>query len=91
MTADWRQNAACKDVDPDKFFRPGHVPQELHDLCGGCRALIPCTFAALRRTDIGFAAGLTYADRLVLRRWNRAAKKREAAKTKRAAKTKATP
>jgi hypothetical protein len=67
------------------------VPQELHDLCSGCKALIPCTFAALRRTDIGFQAGLTYADRLVLRRWNRKAKQREAAKSKRAAKTRATP
>lgn len=76
MTVDWRLHAACKDIDPEEFFQAGPVPRVLKDLCSGCKALIPCTFDALRKTDIGYQAGLTYADRLVLRRWNRAAKKR---------------
>lgn len=87
MTTDWRWRSACKDVDPELFFRDsGPVPQSTKDVCAGCQVLIPCTFDALRRPDHGFRAALSFDERARLRRWDRQARQRLAAQQKRASK-----
>lgn len=82
MTADWRQNGACKTLDPEVFFTSGPPGRALEDLCRACPSLIPCTFDALRRGDSGYQAGLQVGQRHAIRQWNRAAKKRVAEQAK---------
>jgi WhiB family redox-sensing transcriptional regulator len=80
--ADWRQNGACKTLDPEAFFTSGPPGRALEDLCRACPSLIPCTFDALRRGDSGYQAGLQVGQRHAIRQWNRAAKKRIAEQAK---------
>lgn len=69
---DWRQQSACKDVDPEVFFPDaGPPPKEVADICRGCSVLIPCTFDVLRRNDFGYQAGLSKSERNRIRRWDR--------------------
>lgn len=77
MTSDWRQSGACVTADPDRFFQDtGRPTKRLTAICHGCPALIPCTFDALRRNDLGYQAGLAKAERDRIRRWDKQAKRR---------------
>jgi WhiB family redox-sensing transcriptional regulator len=72
---DWRQDAACAEVDPELFFpEPGQLPQvaRAKEVCAGCAVRGPCLDNALhgplRRDDHhGIVAGTTAGDRRRLR------------------------
>jgi len=72
---DWRQDAACRDADPELFFpEPGQLPQaaKAKEVCAGCAVRGPCLDTALRgplaRDDQhGIFAGTTARDRTRLR------------------------
>jgi WhiB family transcriptional regulator, redox-sensing transcriptional regulator len=72
---DWRQDAACRDVDPELFFpEPGQVPQAAvaKQVCAGCVVRGPCLQAALhgpqaREDHSGIFAGTTARQRVALR------------------------
>jgi hypothetical protein len=72
---DWRQDAACRDADPELFFpEPGQLPQvaAAKEICAGCAVRGPCLDTALhgplRRDDhLGIVAGTTARDRTRLR------------------------
>jgi WhiB family redox-sensing transcriptional regulator len=72
---DWRQDAACRDVDPELFFpEPGQLPQtaKAKEVCAGCAVRGPCLDAALhgplaRDDRHGIFAGTTARDRTRLR------------------------
>jgi WhiB family redox-sensing transcriptional regulator len=72
---DWRQDAACRDADPELFFpEPGQLPQtaKAKEVCAGCAVRGPCLDAALhgplaRDDRHGIFAGTTARDRRKLR------------------------
>jgi WhiB family redox-sensing transcriptional regulator len=72
---DWRQDAACRDVDPELFFpEPGQLPQvaKAKEVCAGCAVRGPCLENALhgplaRDDQHGIFAGTTTRDRTRLR------------------------
>ncbi|MEU6709941.1 WhiB family transcriptional regulator [Nonomuraea sp. NPDC046802] len=69
--SDWRQHAACRDVDPDKFFSIGRPFREAKQACSACRVVIPCFFDALRTSGDGYQAGTTRNDRARIKAWDR--------------------
>jgi WhiB family redox-sensing transcriptional regulator len=72
---DWRQDAACRDADPELFFpEPGQLPQtaKAKEVCAGCAVRGPCLDNALhgplsRDDRHGIFAGTTARDRRKLR------------------------
>jgi len=72
---DWRQDAACRDADPDLFFPDqGQLPQtaKAKEVCAGCAVRGPCLDTALhgplaRDDRHGIFAGTTARDRRKLR------------------------
>jgi WhiB family redox-sensing transcriptional regulator len=72
---DWRQDAACRDTDPELFFpEPGKLPQvaRAKEICAGCAVRGPCLDNALhgplsRDDHHGIYAGTTARDRAGLR------------------------
>jgi WhiB family redox-sensing transcriptional regulator len=72
---DWRQDAACRDADPELFFpEPGQLPQtaKAKEVCAGCAVRGPCLDNALhgplaRDDRHGIFAGTTARDRVRLR------------------------
>jgi WhiB family transcriptional regulator, redox-sensing transcriptional regulator len=72
---DWRQDAACRDADPELFFpEPGQLPQvaKAKEICAGCAVRGPCLDTALhgplsRDDHHGIVAGTTAHDRRQLR------------------------
>jgi WhiB family redox-sensing transcriptional regulator len=72
---DWRQDAACRDTDPDLFFPDqGQLPQtaKAKEVCAGCAVRGPCLDNALhgplaRDDRHGIFAGTTARDRRKLR------------------------
>jgi WhiB family redox-sensing transcriptional regulator len=72
---DWRQDAACRDADPELFFpEPGQLPQtaKAKEVCAGCTVRGPCLDNALhgplaRDDRHGVFAGTTARDRTRLR------------------------
>jgi WhiB family redox-sensing transcriptional regulator len=72
---DWRQDAACRDADPELFFPdPGQLPQTARakEVCAGCAVRGPCLDTALhgplaRDDHHGIFAGTTARDRTRLR------------------------
>lgn len=66
----WRARGACRTWDPEAFFRSGPPSERLKALCRGCPSLIPCTFDALRRNDVGYQAGMSGQDRRDIRKWD---------------------
>jgi WhiB family redox-sensing transcriptional regulator len=72
---DWRQDAACRDADPELFFpEPGQLPQtaSAKEVCAGCAVRGPCLDNALhgplaRDDRHGIFAGTTARDRVKLR------------------------
>jgi WhiB family redox-sensing transcriptional regulator len=72
---DWRQDAACRDADPELFFpEPGQLPQvaAAKEVCAGCAVRGPCLDNALhgplaRDDHHGIFAATTARDRTRLR------------------------
>jgi WhiB family redox-sensing transcriptional regulator len=72
---DWRQDAACRDADPELFFPDqGQLPQtaKAKEVCAGCAVRGPCLDNALhgplaRDDHHGIFAGTTARDRTRLR------------------------
>jgi WhiB family transcriptional regulator, redox-sensing transcriptional regulator len=72
---DWRQDAACRDADPELFFPDhGQLPQTARakEVCAGCAVRGPCLDNALhgplaRDDRHGIFAGTTARDRVALR------------------------
>jgi len=72
---DWRQDAACRDADPELFFpEPGQLPQtaKAKEVCAGCAVRGPCLDTALhgplhRDDHHGIFPGTTARDRRQLR------------------------
>ena len=72
MDLDWRQRGACKDVDPDVFFRESARGTKIAKaVCAGCPVQYACLEWVLTLDDddrFGVAAGLTVRERAALRR-----------------------
>jgi WhiB family redox-sensing transcriptional regulator len=72
---DWRQEAACRDSDPELFFpETGQLPQvaQAKAVCAGCAVRGPCLAAALHGPQAhddhtGIFAGTTARERVALR------------------------
>ena len=67
---DWRRRGACKDVDPEIFFRESQRGVKIAKaICAGCPVQARCLPWALDQSDdrFGVAAGMTPAERLQLR------------------------
>ncbi len=71
---DWRNYAACRDVDPDLFFPLGtsgaSLPQidEAKQICRTCPVCAPCLRWALDSGDAGVWGGTTEDERRNRRR-----------------------
>lgn len=72
---DWRNDASCRDVDPDLFFPIGTtgIAMEQVDaaksICAGCVVREPCLeFALASNQDAGVWGGLTEDERRTLKR-----------------------
>lgn len=75
MTADWRDEAACRGMDVDLFFPPrnGNVSAEARMTCDRCPVRQACLIDALEtgELDFGVRGGLTPQERRQLVRRNR--------------------
>jgi WhiB family redox-sensing transcriptional regulator len=74
-TMDWRNDAACKDEDPDVFFpigTTGIAVDQVEDakrICARCPVQEPCLeFALASNQDAGVWGGLTEDERRTLKR-----------------------
>jgi WhiB family transcriptional regulator, redox-sensing transcriptional regulator len=74
-TMDWRNDAACKDEDPDVFFpigTTGIAVEQVEDakrICAQCLVQEPCLeFALASNQDAGVWGGLTEDERRTLKR-----------------------
>jgi WhiB family redox-sensing transcriptional regulator len=72
---DWRNDAACKDEDPDVFFpigTTGIAVEQVEDakrICARCSVQEPCLeFALASNQDAGVWGGLTEDERRTLKR-----------------------
>jgi WhiB family redox-sensing transcriptional regulator len=72
---DWRNDAACKDEDPDVFFpigTTGIAVDQVEDakrICARCPVQEPCLeFALASNQDAGVWGGLTEDERRTLKR-----------------------
>jgi len=72
---DWRNEASCKDVDPDIFFPIGTTGiaieqvDEARRICASCLVREPCLeFALASNQDAGVWGGLTEDERRTLKR-----------------------
>lgn len=72
---DWRNEASCRDADPDLFFPIGTtgIAVEQVDtakrICGSCLVREPCLeFALASNQDAGVWGGLTEDERRTLKR-----------------------
>ncbi|MEV5443512.1 WhiB family transcriptional regulator [Streptomyces sp. NPDC052644] len=77
-TPDWRESAACRDVDPDLFFPVGTTgpalaqAEDARTVCHRCPVMLTCQQWALdSRLEEGVAGGLTADERRTIRRRNR--------------------
>lgn len=61
----WRQDALCRQTDPEIFYRPkGHSPRPAKRVCARCDVRAECLTDALRRRErYGVWGGLTTAER----------------------------
>jgi WhiB family redox-sensing transcriptional regulator len=63
VSENWRQDAACRGMDPSVFFPSGGpVPPEIRQLCGSCPVAAPCLDYALHNESTGTWAGLGESD-----------------------------
>lgn len=83
-TADdlWRDQALCRDTDPDLFFPVGTTGQALvqighaKQVCGQCPVTSECLeFALVTNQDSGIWGGLSEEERRVIRRRRAAARR----------------
>jgi len=72
---DWRNDASCRDVDPDLFFPIGTTGIAIEQvdaakrICSGCVVREPCLeFALASNQDAGVWGGLTEDERRTLKR-----------------------
>jgi WhiB family transcriptional regulator, redox-sensing transcriptional regulator len=77
-TANWRDRAACLDVDPEVFFPVGATGRALEQadeakqVCAGCEVRVHCLMWALETNQHdGIWGGTTEDERRALRRKNR--------------------
>ena len=70
MSGDWRDDAACRDVEPELFFPGRHDdPHAAKQICATCQSLIPCLDLAMSDPDIkGIWGGTDLAQRTAIRR-----------------------
>lgn len=76
MSADWRDQASCRDHDPDLWFLPGRPDTvaarrqiaEAKAICRRCPVRQPCAEWAVYALPHGIAGGLTEDERQTLRR-----------------------
>ena len=73
--ADWRDDALCRDTDPELFFPVGTTGNALvqidnaKEVCGECSSAQGCLdFALDTNQDSGIWGGLTEEERRVIRR-----------------------
>ncbi|MDA8061824.1 MAG: WhiB family transcriptional regulator [Actinomycetota bacterium] len=79
----WRDEAACRDVDPRLFFAVGSGPEALEQLalakavCGECPVAQECLiFAVTTNQEYGVWGGLDEEERREVRRqWRRASRR----------------
>lgn len=62
---DWRDRAACTQVDPELFFpEPGESPRNAKSICASCEVINEClTWAIETDEQFGVAGGLTRLER----------------------------
>lgn len=71
---DWRDDAACRDVDPDLFFPIGTMGESLlqideaKQICQACPVCGPCLRWAVDSGSAGVWGGTTEDERRILRR-----------------------
>ncbi len=72
---DWRERAACQDLDPDLFFpigSTGPAADQIRNakaICDTCEAKVPCLeFALASNQESGVWGGVTEDERRRLRR-----------------------
>ena len=71
---DWRDHAACRDVDPDLFFPIGTMGESLlqideaKQICQACPVCGPCLRWAVDSGSAGVWGGTTEDERRILRR-----------------------
>ncbi len=75
----WRDRAACRDVDPERFFPTAEDGPDRHAqvtaakaVCARCPVRAECLAEALARIPYGVAGGLTEHERRQLRRTHNA-------------------
>ena len=70
MSGDWRDDAACRDVEPELFFPGRHDdPHAAKKICATCPSLIPCLDLAMSDPEIkGIWGGTNLAERKAIRR-----------------------
>ena len=73
-SVDWRDFAACRDVDPELFFPVGNTPaadrqrDRAKAVCRGCFVVRPCLDDALDTKVDGVWGGTSEYDRTILKR-----------------------
>ena len=76
MTPDWRDRAACLEVDPELFFPVGeaHTAEQVAEavaVCMPCPVRADCLRYALTATHAGIWGGKTEAERVQIQRRRR--------------------
>jgi WhiB family transcriptional regulator, redox-sensing transcriptional regulator len=87
---DWRDQAACRNTDPELFFPIGNTGPSLRQLdrakqvCAGCTVRTPCLESALASgQEAGVWGGTTEDERRALRRVRQAGARPDAADSRR--------
>jgi WhiB family redox-sensing transcriptional regulator len=81
---DWRDRAACRDIDPELFFPTGYGASAQRQaakakaVCAACPVAVECLAFAMRFLPDGIAGGTTAAERSVIRRRSRPVRSRQA-------------
>jgi WhiB family transcriptional regulator, redox-sensing transcriptional regulator len=82
--ADWRDRAACRDVDPELFYPIGGGVQgrlqvaQAKSVCATCLVAVECLAFAMQFLPDGIAGGTTAAERSEMRRRSRPVRSRQA-------------
>jgi WhiB family redox-sensing transcriptional regulator len=82
---DWRDRAACRDVDPDLFFPVGSFGpaqeqiERAKAVCGECSVIADCLAFALIALPDGVAGGMTPTERARVRDSSTTPRRRRAA------------
>ncbi|WP_331751471.1 WhiB family transcriptional regulator (plasmid) [Streptomyces globisporus] len=69
VSAQWTENAACRDTDPDGLFIQSGRQKRATAVCGGCAVRTECLTEALdNRIEFGVWGGMTERERRTLLR-----------------------